>query len=212
MRRLLLLAVPALLAAPLIAQAPTAPPGSRNPAAITGGSYTVDSNHTFVTWTLDHLGFSPLSGMFGEITGALTLDPRNPNAARIDVTIPLAKAATPTAAFTQHLFRPGKDGGKPDFFGASPADARFVSTAVVANGQNAKITGNLTLNGVTRPVTLEASFYGAGKAPERMGGKENVGFRASATIMRSQFGLGYVVPLVGDEVKLDISAAFQKAG
>jgi polyisoprenoid-binding protein YceI len=81
---------------------------------------------------------------------------------------------------------------------------------VVASGQKAKILGNLTLNNVTRPVTLDATFYGAGKAPAQMGGKENIGFQATGSIMRSQFGLGFGVPMVGDEVKLDISAAFQK--
>jgi polyisoprenoid-binding protein YceI len=193
-----------------IAQAPTAAPGSRNPAAVTGGTYTLDSGHTLVVWTLDHLGFSPYSGIFGDVTGTLVLDPRNPSAAKVDVTIPVSKVVTASSGLTQHLLRPGKEGAKPDFFGANPGDARFVSTKVVASGQKAKITGNLTLNGVTRPVTLDASFYGAGKAPAQMGGKENVGFRATATIMRSQFGLGFGVPMVGDAVKLDISAAFQK--
>ena len=117
---------------------------------------------------------------------------------------------TASAGLTQHLLRPGKEGGKADFFGANPGDARFVSTKVVASGQKAKITGNLTLNGITRPVILDASFYGAGRAPAQMGGKENVGFRATGTIKRSQFGLGFGAPMVGDEVKLDISAAFQK--
>jgi polyisoprenoid-binding protein YceI len=193
-----------------VAQAPMSAPGSRNPAAVSGGTYNVDPDHTLVVWTLDHLGFSPLSGIFGNVTGTLTLDPKNPNAAKVDVTIPVSKLVTGSAGFTQHLLRPGKDGGKPDFFGANPGDARFVSTSVVATGQRAKIIGNLSLNGVTRPVTLDARFYGAGKAPAQMGGKENVGFSATGTIKRSQFGLGLAVPMVGDDVKLEISAAFQK--
>jgi polyisoprenoid-binding protein YceI len=210
MRRIALLLAPIALAAPLIAQAPTSPPGSNDPAAVTGGTYTVDTGHTQVIWTLDHLGFSPYTGIFGDVTGTLTIDPKNPNGAKVDVTIPVSKVTTASAGLTQHLLRPGKDGGKPDFFGASPADARFVSTSVAANGQKARITGNLTLNGVTKPVTLDASFYGAGKAPAQMGGKENVGFRATTTIRRSEFGLGFGVPMVGDEVKLEIAAAFQK--
>ena len=200
----------ALISTAAIAQAPPAAPGSRNPAAVTGGTYAVDPGHTLVVWTLDHLGVSPYSGIFGDVTGSLTLDPKNPSAAKVDVTIPVSKVVTASAGLTQHLLRPGKDGGKPDFFGAAPADARFVSTKVVARGQKATITGNLTLNSVTRPVTLDASFYGAGKMPAAMGGQENVGFKATATILRSQFGLGFAVPMVGDAVKLDISAAFQK--
>ena len=123
--------------------------------------------------------------------------------------IPVAKVTT-AGALSQHLLRPGKDGGKPDFFGASPADATFVSTKVVPNGMNATITGNLTLNGVTKPVTLAAKFYGAGKMPPAMGGKENVGFTATGDIKRSDFGLGYAVPIVSDTVHLDIVAAFQQ--
>jgi polyisoprenoid-binding protein YceI len=200
----------AVLSTAAAAQAPVSAPGSRNPAAVSGGTYTVDPAHTLVVWTLDHLGFSPYTGLFGDVTGTLTLDRRNLNAAKVDVTIPVSKVVTASAGLTEHLLRPGKDGGKADFFGAGPADARFVSTSVAATGQRAKIRGNLTLNGITRPVTLDASFYGAGKMPAEMGGKENVGFKASATILRSQFGLGFGIPMIGDAVKLDISAAFQK--
>jgi polyisoprenoid-binding protein YceI len=200
----------AFLSSMAVAQAPTAAPGSRNPAAVTGGTYAADSAHTLVVWTLDHFGFSPYTGIFADVTGTLKLDPRNLNSASVDVTIPVSKVVTASAGLTEHLLRAGKDGAKPDFFGAGPADARFVSTRVVASGQKAKITGNLTLNNVTRPVTLNAIFYGAGRMPAQMGGKENVGFRATATIRRSQFGLGFGVPLLGDEVKLDISAAFEK--
>jgi polyisoprenoid-binding protein YceI len=126
------------------------------------------------------------------------------------VTIPVSKVTTASAGLTAHLLRAGKDGGKPDFFGPDPADARFVSTGVVANGQKARITGNLTLNGVTKPVTLDATFYGAGKMPAEMGGQENVGFRATARIKRSDFGVTMGIPLVSDEVGLEIAAAFQK--
>jgi polyisoprenoid-binding protein YceI len=199
-----------LVSTAAIAQAPASAPGSRNPAAVSGGTYSVDPSHTLVVWTLDHLGFSPYSGIFGDVTGTLTLDPKNLNAAKVDVTIPVSKVVTASAGLTDHLLRAGKDGGKPDFFGAAPAAARFVSTSVAAKGQKARIRGNLTLNGVTRPVTLDAAFYGAGTMPAQMGGKENVGFKATGTILRSQFGLGFGIPMVGDEVKLDISAAFQK--
>ena len=193
-----------------VAQAPTTAPGARNVAAVTGGTYRVDPAHTLVVWTVDHLGISPYTGVFGDVTGTLTIDPRTPNAAKVDVTIPVSKVVTASAGLTQHLLRPGKPGSKPDFFGADPAEARFVSTSVATTGERARIVGNLTLNGVTRPVTLDASFYGAGKMPQQMGGKENVGFSATGTIKRSEFDLGFGVPAVGDEVQLRISAAFEK--
>jgi len=161
-----------------------------------------------VVWEVDHLGFSNYTGIFGDVTGTLVLDPKNLAAAKVDVTIPVAKVTTASAGLTAHLLRAGKDGGKPDFFGPAAADAKFVSTGVVIDddGDEAKVTGNLTLNGVTKPVTLDVDFHGAGA----MGGQENVGFEAEAKIRRSDFGLGFGVPMVSDEVELKIHAAFQK--
>lgn len=200
-----------LLALPLTAQPAMQLPGAPNPAAVTGGTYTADSRHTLVQWTVDHFGFSPYFGLFGDITGTLELDPKNPAAAKVDMTIPVAKVTTANAGLTEHLLRPGKDGGKADFFGPAPSDARFVSTKVEPGANNsAKITGDLTLNGVTKPVVLEAKFYGAGKAPPFAGSKENVGFTAKAKIKRSDFGVGFAIPLVSDEVALKIAVAFVK--
>lgn len=210
MRLLTLALLAAALAVPSAAQQSMQKPGSRNPAALSGGTYKADPSHTLVRWQVDHLGFSPYFGIFGDVTGTLTLDPKNPAAAKVDVTIPVSKVTTASAGLTQHLLKAAPADGKPDFFGASPADARFVSTKVTPRGQEATIDGQLTLNGVTRPVTLKASFYGAGKMPAQMGGKENVGFEAETTIRRSDFGISMGIPLVSDEVKLAIAAAFEK--
>jgi polyisoprenoid-binding protein YceI len=208
MRRVLI-ALPLIVAAPLLAQQ-MQKPGSKSTASITGGTYTVDPNHTLIGWRVDHMGFNDYFGIFGDSTGTLTLDPKKPNAAKVDITIPVSKLTTANAALTGHMLRAGKDGAKPDFFGATPADAKFVSTMVMAKGMKAMIHGNLTLNGVTKPVILDAEFAGAGKAPPMMGDKENVGFHAKTTIKRSEFGLGFGIPVVSDAVALDISVAFQK--
>lgn len=210
MRPVLLALAAVALAAPTLAQAPAPIPGSRDTAAISGGTYTADAGHTLVRWEVDHLGFSPYFGIFGDVTGTLVLDPKNPGAAKVSVTIPVSKVTTASVGLTSHLLKPAADGGKADFFGAAPADATFVSTKVTPRGERATIVGNLTLNGVTRPVTLDAQFYGAGKMPANMGGKENVGFRAQGSLKRSDFGIGYGIPMVSDEVKLDIAAAFEK--
>ena len=209
MRRIALIALPLMLATPLVAQQ-MAKPGSKSTATITGGTYTVDPNHTLIGWRVDHMGFNDYFGIFGDSTGTLTLDPKKPNASKVDITIPVSKVTTANAGLTAHLLRAGKDGGKPDFFGPAPADAKFVSTSVVATGMKAKITGNLTLNGVTKAVVLDAEFAGAGKAPPMMGGKENVGFHAKTTIKRSDFGVMMGIPIVSDAVALDITVAFQK--
>ncbi len=209
-KKLIALAAAIAVATPIIAQQAMQTPGQKNPAAITGGSYTTDPNHTLVMWEVDHLGFTPYWGIFGDVNGTLQFDPKKPNAAKVDVTIPVSKVVTASTGLTAHLLRAGKDGGKPDFFGPTPADARFVSTKVVASGQNATITGNLTLNGVTKPVTLAAKFYGAGKMPAQMGGKEGLGFEATATIKRSDFGISMGIPMVSDAVHLKIAAGFMK--
>ena len=87
--------------------------------------------------------------------------------------------------------------------------ASFVSTSVKPDGATgADITGNLTIKGVTKPVTLDAEFYGAGVQP--MSKKENVGFIATTTIKRSEFGMGYAVPMVSDAIELKIIAGFEK--
>jgi polyisoprenoid-binding protein YceI len=191
-----------------IAQMPTEKPGSTDPSRVSGGIYTADPGHTLVGWRVDHLGFSDYFGLFGEVTGTLRLDPANPGAAKVDVAIPINPVVA-SAGLREHLLRPGKDGKAPDFFGPGQQAARFVSTEVhpLGDGVRAHIIGNLTLNGVTRPVEINARFNGAGV----MMGKENVGFEGRATIRRADFGLSTGIPLVSDEVELDISAAFEKS-
>jgi polyisoprenoid-binding protein YceI len=181
---------------------PTEAPGKPDPSLVTAGTYKVDPYHTQVIWKVDHMGISPLYGAFGDPSGSLTLDPRNPAAAKLSVTFAMTNLITTTPKLTEHL-----SGG--DFFDiAKFPTATFVSTAVAADGTKAKITGNLTVKGVTKPVVLDAEFYGAGANP--MSKKLNIGFKAETKIKRSDFGLGYGVPMVGDEVSLKIVGAFEK--
>lgn len=205
-RPLIALALAAASAA-AIAQMPTEKPGTADPARVSGGTYTVDPNHTLVGWRVDHLGFSDYFGLFGDVTGTLVLDPANPAAAKVDVTIPI-NPLTASKGLNEHLVRPGKDGKAPDFFGPNQKPARFVSTSVTPNadGRTAYILGNLTLNGITAPVAIQATFNGAGS----MMGSETVGFEGRAMIRRSVFGINGALPLVGDEVELEITAAFEK--
>ena len=207
--RKLLLALPLLAAVPLMAQSAPQLPGTTDVSRVTAGTYKTDPGHTLIGWRVSHFGFNDYFGIFGDATGTLTLDPKNPNAATVDITIPVSKVTTASAGLTGHLLRAGKDGGKPDFFGPTPADAKFVSTKVEAKGTTAKIIGNLTLNGITKPVVLDTKFSGAGNNPFNK--KATVGFHATTTIKRSDFGVSYAVPVVSDDVALDISVAFEKA-
>lgn len=213
MRRIAPLAALALavVAVPVvIAQNAPAVPGAPDKARVAAGTYAADAGHTMVVWAVDHFGFSKYTGIFGDVTGTLVIDPANPAASKVDVTIPVAKVTTASSGLTGHLLRAGKDGGKPDFFGAAPADAKFVSTSVVLDddGDEAKVTGNLTLNGVTKPVTLDVDFHGAGTNPYNK--KATIGFEAEGNIRRSDFGIAYGIPAVSDEVELEIHAAFEK--
>lgn len=206
----LVLSQPAISAAsPAPAAAQT--PGKANPAAVTAGHYTADPEHTLVQWEVDHLGFTPYFGLFGSVAGTLDIDPARPEQARVAVTIPVAKVTVASAGLLKHLLKPGEGAAKPDFFGPTPEDARFVSTLVKVTGTGkAEMTGNLTFNGVTKPVVLNVRFHGAGTTPPAMGGKDNVGFEATGTLKRSEFGLDTAIPMVSDEVKLKIAAAFVK--
>ena len=191
----------ALLASPVAAQAPTAPSAAAAKAVV-AGTYKADPHHTQVVWSVDHLGFSRLYGMVGQITGQLTLDPAKPQTATLAVDIPLSGLSVTSSRFATHL-------ASPDLFDTAKfPTARFVSRTVTVNGQSATITGDLTLHGVTKPVVLDARFYGAGV--NAMSKAQTVGFSATAKLKRSDFGLGYAAPAVSDEVSLEIAAAFEK--
>lgn len=184
-------------------------PGAMDVSRAQAGTYAVDPNHTLIGWRVNHFGFNDYFGIFGGSTGTLTIDPAAPQNAKVDITIPVANVTTASAGLTDHLLRAGRDGGKPDFFGPNPAPAKFVSTNVAVSGTTAKITGDLTLNGVTKPVTIDAQFTGAGNAmmpPQRL----TLGFEGKTTIKRSDFGINLAIPMVSDEVELDITTAFEK--
>lgn len=204
MRRAIL-ALSLAAAAPLVAQQmPTTPPGAPEPSRVAAGTYKVETNHTQVLFGVDHLGFNPYYGHFSDVTGTLTLDPAKPEQARLDVTIPIASVRTTSAKLDEEL-------KSAQFFDAAKFPTmRFRSTSVRVSGASAQVAGELTLHGVTRPVTMEAMFHGAGKGMRGMG--DQVGFEGRARIKRSEFGVSAGIPLISDEVTVLITAAFEKTG
>ena len=203
MKNVVVLIAGLTLAAALPAAAqdmPKTPPGSSDTSRITAGTYSVDPQHSQVGFTVNHLGFSTYRGLFGSVTGSMVIDPKTPAKAKVSIDIPMSGLVTTVEELDKHLL--GKD-----FFDAAkyPA-AHFESTSVVPSGKTARITGNLTMKGVTKPVVLDASFVGAGV----MMGKRTVGFDATTTILRSDFGVSYGIPLVPDAVPLTISVAFER--
>lgn len=189
-----------LLAGPALAQ--TGPSG--DPAAVEGGRYVVEPVHTVVLFDIDHLGFTKYYGRFTGLSGALTLDPGNPSASRVSVSIPVASVNTPSDKLSSEL-------AGPTFLdaGAYPT-ITFVSRSVNPTGPTtAQITGDLTMHGVTRPVTLAATFHGGGV--NVMTRSYMVGFDAVTRLKRSDFGVKTYLPMLGDDVEVTISAAFEKA-
>ncbi|APE28626.1 YceI family protein [Aurantiacibacter gangjinensis] len=179
-------------------------------AGIRSGTYRTDPAHTLVEWRLSHFGFNDYFGLFGDAEGVLELDRDNLSNSSVDITLPITSLAVVSEGLREHMLRPGENGGEPDFFGPDPDDARFVSTSVVQTSlTTANIFGNLTLNGRTAPVVIAAELSGQGDNP--MNQKATVGFHGTTTIMRSQWGLDFGVPMgLGDEVALDITVAFEK--
>lgn len=200
-----IVSVPAILAQ----GGPPTLPGAADPSRVTAGTYALDPLHTLVSWEVDHFGFNDYFGLFGDITGTMTMDPAELEQTTFEIMIPIDKVTVASEGLKEHLLRPGKDGGAPDFFGPEPGMAVFKSTSVTRlSDRVASVSGMLTMNGKSNPVTLRVEFTGAGTNPFNK--KETVGFHANATIDRSQWGVDYGLGLVGRDVDLKISAAFEK--
>ncbi|MGH1587561.1 YceI family protein [Methylobacterium phyllosphaerae] len=188
-----------LVATPVLAQTPP----TRDPAQIQAGTYAVDPGHTQVGWRVSHMGFSNYAGGFSDVSGTLELQPKTPASAKLSVKIPVASVTTTSAKLTDELK------GDQWLDAAKFPDMTFVSTKVAPEGKDhAKVTGNLTLHGVTKPVTLDVTLVGAGVNP--LSKKVTVGFEATGTLKRSEFGVKTYVPLIGDELHLTIAGAFEK--
>jgi len=173
-----------------------------NPAEVTAGAYDLDSGHGKITWSVKHLGFSTYVGQFVNVKAQLTLDPANPSASTLTATIPLTDVAPNDDALKAHL-------QTADFFDtANHPTATFVSRSVTVDAEDANeatVVGDLTLRGVTKPVTIQVEFNQAGPA---MGGGYKAGFDGEATIKRSEFGINYALPAVSDEVELHLEGEF----
>lgn len=172
------------------------------PSEVTAGAYELDPGHGKITWSVNHLGFSTYYGQFVNVEAELKLDTAHPANSTLTATIPLTDVNPANDALKAHL-------QTPDFFDtANHPTATFVSRSVTLDGDDANeatVVGDLTLRGVTKPVTIEVEFNQAGPS---MGGVYKAGFDGEATIKRSDFGINYALPAVSDEVKLHIEGEF----
>jgi polyisoprenoid-binding protein YceI len=182
-RRLALTACLALGAAPLCAT-----------------TYTIEPDYTQGVFRWSHLGFSNPAAQVSQGQGTLEFDPADPTRASVQVTIPLSSLNTGVPALDEHL-------RSEDFFEVAKfPTAIFRSTKVErgAGKDRLKVTGDLSLHGVTRPVTLDVTVLKVGPNPRTQ--LPTVGFEATTTLKRSDFGLGAYVPQVGDEIRMQITS------
>lgn len=178
------------------AMAETAPTAE----AIAGvsGTYILDPMHTDVIAQWSHMGFSNPIAHFGQVDGRIVYDADNVANSSVEVTLPLAGLNSHVGDFDAHL-------RSADFFDAEKfPNATFRSTTVESAGTNAlKVTGDLTIKDITRPVVLDVTINKFGEQP--MAKRAAAGFDAVATIKRSDFGVGMAAPAVSDEVQLRIT-------
>jgi polyisoprenoid-binding protein YceI len=185
---------------------------THNPAEVKSGDYVLDPDHGKITWEVVHMGYSHYVGQFTGVSAKLHLDAANPSASTLDAEVPVAGVSTGNPRLDTHL-------KTPDFFNLDKfPTVTFHATKIERTGpKTAKIIGDLTLLGVTKPVTLEAEFLQAG--PHPFAKFYEVGFAAHGVVKRSEFGMskflsvpgmGDFVP-VSDDVKLQFEGEFKAA-
>jgi polyisoprenoid-binding protein YceI len=188
----------------LSASALVAAIGLASTAAAAPEKYVLDPSHSQIVFSYNHLGFSTNYGMFSGFEGEIQFDQADPAASSVTVSFPVKTMLTGWQARFDHFM-------SPDFFAATEDEVvSFASTGIEVTGdKTAKITGDLTLNGVTKPVVLDAVLNQAADHP--MENKPWAGFSATTTVLRSEFGLGNYAPFISDEVKIDIQIEAMKA-
>lgn len=174
------------------------------PAFAAPEAYKLDASHSQIVFSYNHLGFSTTTSMFSGFEGTISYDAEAPAASSVEVAFPVKTMLTGWQGRFDHFMTK-------DFFDAADDEmVTFKSTAIEVTGEKtAKITGDLTLNGVTKSVVLDAVLNQAGEHP--MEKKAWLGFSATTVLMRSDYGLGMFAPYVSEEVPVSISIEAMKA-
>lgn len=174
------------------------------PALAAEEAYTLDSSHSQIVFSYNHLGFSTTYGMFSGFAGEIMYNAEDPAASSVTVSMPVMSMFTGWEQRDGHFM-------SDDFFGATEEDlVSFTSTSIEVTGDNtALITGDLTMNDITQSVVLDAVLNQAANHP--MAERPWLGFNATTTLLRSDFDVGNFAPFVSDEVEVIISIEAAKA-
>lgn len=166
--------------------------------------YTIDPTHTHVLFMVDHLGFSKMIGLFTDTSGTIGFDAANPTASKLSVVVKTASLQTQFAPRDADL-------KGADWFNAAEFPEMTFAGASYAktDDKTGKVTGNLTLLGVTKPITLDVTLNKAGTRPTDKA--EAVGFSARGSFNRSDFGMKTYIPYIGDKVDVIIETEATKA-
>lgn len=172
-------------------------PRAAAPVASAPAAYTIDGVHSHVIFRCKHMGASNAYGMFTKISGSINIDEAAPESSSLNMTVGIASVTTGNAKRDDHL-------KSADFFSASEfPDATFKSKSFKKAGENAyDVTGDFTIRGTTKPITLKLEKVGSGKGP---GNKELIGFETTFTINRMDYGVKYGPGALGEEVRLTVA-------
>lgn len=169
------------------------------PAVARADEYVIDPGHTHVGFQISHFGFSETYGVFKNVSGTMNLDEADPAKSTVEVTIDAASIDTAHEKRDEHLK------GKEFFDVAAYPSITYKSTRVEVTGKDTAIlTGDLTMHGVTKPVSLVVKLNKAAESP-MMKGRYVAGFSALGKLKRSDFGISTYAPMIGDEVAIAIS-------
>lgn len=163
-----------------------------------------DPDHTVAAFAVQHLTIAKVRGQFNQVSGSLRYDPARPDATGLEVTITVASLYSGIKKRDVHLV-------SPDFFDAvQHPEITFRSTACAMTGRRGQLSGDLTIRGVSRPVTLAIELSEPLRLPADFGGETSLGLAARTTIKRGEFGLDWNIPLgdgrmlVGEEVEITL--------
>ena len=185
----------------VLAASPAGAPANLRFDSLPAGDYVVEPSHTRILFSVSHLGFTTWYGDFSHASGAAKIDPHHPAASNLQVSVPADSISTTNQVLDGEL-------KGADWFDAArfPAITFTARKLTLTSPNRGEIVGDLTLHGVTRPLTLQVRFNGSGANP--LDKVYTAGFEAVGQIKRSDFGVAKYVPMVGDNVMVIISAAF----